>query len=567
MRLVAMLDDLWFVADAGASTGPFTRAEVEARLADGRFQNALVWRPTWTAWEPLSKHFTSAAGTAILSAEPEQTQVQRPRSAAVTVALVLLILGATGLSVLLFGGVNFVRLGSAAAFVYAGVWISAVLMVATIAILMWRRAANSGGWFWQAGKALSAIAVLGALAFTVTFVRVTDTLYSTSAARSTFDDYELVYDPTTRTIAFEGTIGPGFADRLDALLDANAGVSVFQIVNSPGGLIDEAMAAAQHIEAYPNLSVEVLTECNSACFALFVAANNRRASYLAEFGFHRSSQITDIPAFVQSAADESEREFRGYLIERGLRAELYDRWAISQELVAVSAIELSDIGIIGQLVGEGAPVSSTQAKWLWISAMAMSAGDGFSELARAFAESSEPEVQAAAGPIFVAARADDREAIRASVAGLLPALLPRILESADPEALRTYLSASRASLEYLVSMEQWTACAGIVDGRGAPDNSIPASLIRTELTALAAAIRSADAASWVLRPLPSWAASAGQDMIDVTLADAARVGIDNARYDYDPRVRCLLTHRLLRQVERGDPTRAIVAYRWIIVQP
>jgi hypothetical protein len=56
-------------------------------------------------------------------------------------------------------------------------------------------------------------------------------------------------------------------------------------------------------------------------------------------------------------------------------------------------------------------------------------------------------------------------------------------------------------------------------------------------------------------------------MIDVTLADAARGGIDNARYDYDPRVRCLLTHRLLMQVERGEATRAIVAYRWIIVQP
>jgi hypothetical protein len=56
MRLVAMLDDLWFVADAGASTGPFTRTEVEARLADGRFQNALVWRPTWTAWEPIGNH-------------------------------------------------------------------------------------------------------------------------------------------------------------------------------------------------------------------------------------------------------------------------------------------------------------------------------------------------------------------------------------------------------------------------------------------------------------------------------------------------------------------------------
>ena len=562
-----MLDDLWFVGDAGASTGPFTRAEIESRLADGRFQNALVWQPTWTSWEPLSDHFASAASAPVASFEPKQTQERRPQSAAVNVAMLVLAPAVAGLGYLLFGGVNFLRLGGAAPFVYAGVWISAVLMVVTVAVLMWRRAANSPGWFWQAGKALSAIAVLGALAFTVTFVRVTNTLYNTSAARSTYDDYELVYDPTTRTIAFEGTIGPGFADRLDALLDANAGVSVFQIVNSPGGLIDEAMAAAQHIEAYPNLSVEVLTECNSACFALFVAADNRRASYLAEFGFHRSSMITDMPAFVESAAEEGQSEFRAYLVERGLRAELYDQWAIAEELVAVSAIELSDLGMIGQLVGEGAPVSSAQAKWLWISARAMSSGDGFSELAQAFAQSQEPTLLAAAGPIFVAARADDREAMRASVAGLMPALLPRLLESADPEPLRAYLAASRASIDYLVSMEQWAACAAIVDGRGAPDNSIPASLVRTEVIALAAAIRSADAAGWVSRPLPSWAAGAAQDMINVTIADAARNGIDNARYDTDPRVRCLLTHRLLMQVQRGDATRAIVAYRWIVANP
>ena len=197
--------------------------------------------------------------------------------------------------------------------------ISAVLFVIAATVLTWRRAALPGaGWPWQVGKAVSAIAAIGALAFSVAFASMTVTVYNVSQARRTFATYELIYDPATRVITFSGPIGPGFADRLGGILSSNAGVRVLRIADSPGGLIDEAMSAAERIEREPGLAVEAAGECNSACFALFMAAEDRRAEYTAEFGFHRSGFVSDLPAFVRQAAESEGDGFRAYLIERGL---------------------------------------------------------------------------------------------------------------------------------------------------------------------------------------------------------------------------------------------------------
>jgi hypothetical protein len=565
-----MLDDLWFVAEGTARSGPFTADELRARVNDGRFAGGRTWKPGWTDWQPIEAHFTRRDALPPLvnnesPADPSLGASKARPGRGWVLAIAIMTIAAAALSTLLFTEINYHRFGAAAAFVYGGVWIAAVMLVIAIAVATWRGAANAGaGWPWQAGKALASIAVIGALAFSITFVRMTLTIHDISEARRNFSEYELTYDPTTRTIRFNGPIGPGFADRLAAILRSNSGVRTLSIESSPGGLIDEALAAAAWIEREPGLAVVATTECNSACFALFMAATDRRADYTAEFGFHRTGIVSDLPAFIESGADESGEDFRSYVIGRGLPSAQYDDWTRSDELYPVSAIELQELRIVSHLLSEGVAVEAPQAKWLWIAAVSEESDNGFADLARALAGSGEPGLLQASGPVFTAARAEDIDSTRTAILAMFPTLLPRVLESADPEAAMAYLSASSGSIAYLVSMEQWDACASIVDGRGVPDNAVPNSIVRTELVALAAAVQSAAESAWVSRPLPSWAEQAGNQAIDATISDASRDGIDNTLYDTDPRVRCLLTHRLLSQIGRGEATRSIVAYRWIL---
>lgn len=565
-----MLEDLWFVAEGTAQSGPFTADEMRARINDGRFIGARTWKPGWTDWQPIEVYFTQrdAPPPAASNESPLEASLgesKAPPSRSPVWAIAIMIIATVALSTLLFAEINYHRFGGAAAFVYGAVWVAAVLLVVAIAVATWRGAANAGAdWRWRAGKALSSIALIGALAFSITFVRVTLTIHDISEARRNFGEYQLTYDPTTRTIRFDGPIGPGFADRLSAILSSNSGVRALSIENSPGGLIDEALSAAARIEREPRLAVLVSTECNSACFALFMAATDRRAEYTAEFGFHRTSSVSDLPAFIENAADKSGEDFRTYIVGRGLPPAQYDDWTRSEELHPVSAIELQELRVVGQLLSAGVAVDVAQAKWLWIAAVSEESNSGFADLARALAMSGEPVLLHASGPVFAAARAQDRDRARAAISAMFPTLLPRVLESADPEAAMAYLRASSDSIGYLASMEQWDTCASMVDGRGVPDNAVPISVVRTEMAALAVAVRSAAESAWVSRPLPSWAEHAGNEAINTILWDAAREGIDNRRYDIDPRVRCLLTHRLLSHIRRGEAIRSIIAYRWIL---
>lgn len=564
-----MLDDLWFVAEGKSWSGPFTAEEMAARVHDGRFRDALVWKPQWQNWVPIGAHFAAPGALPVLvPATREQEDAPEPTakgSLGVSFAIWGLTLLALALWWALFSDQNYYQFGRAAAFVYAGVWGAAVVSVVAVAGMIWRLPpALKSHWFWQAGKAVTALAVLGALAFSIAFVRTTGVIYNVSEARRNFENYQVIYDPVTRVISFEGPIGPGFADRLSGIISSNSGVKVLRIEDSPGGLIDEALAAARRIERTPGLVVEAMGECNSACFALFMAARERRAEFSAEFGFHQPGLVSDVPAFAQASASEGADLFREYVIQRGFPAARFDEWTRSEQLHAVSAIELSELRIVASLLDAGVQVEPAQARWLWIAMATEGEETGFAELARAFANSGEAAILQAGAPVFVAARGQDVTAARAGIRSLLPTVLPRVLESADPEQSMAYIRASTASIDYLVSMEQWTECGNVVDGRGVSENVLPNSIVRTELTALAAAVQSAARTAWVARPLPSWAEGAGRNVIAQTIEAEALKGVDNSRFEADARTRCLLTQEMLHRVGAGAPTRATVAYRWIM---
>ncbi|MEZ6022014.1 MAG: GYF domain-containing protein [Hyphomonadaceae bacterium] len=563
-----MLEDIWFIAQAGVQSGPYSAEEVRGQIeAGGLHAGALIWRPGMHDWTPITAHFDGATRNAPAPVAPrvsEPAPVPTQGGWASAIAVLALTAVAVVCMAVLYSDFNFPDYGLAAPYLYAATWLSAVVSVLVATVLIWRRGGQPGaGWPWQAGKAVSAVATFAALALTLVFVRATGTMYNIAQARETYGAYELEYDPAGRTIYFSGTIGPRFAARLEGILQANAGVETFYIVDSPGGLIDEALAASRALERWPTVAVQVEGDCNSACMALYMAGAERRAEYGARFGFHRSDSITDVPAFVQAVVDESGDEMRDYIVARGFPAQSFDQFARSNELHMVSAIELAEMQIVTKLLVDGVETAPQRAKWLWIAEQTAVADNGFADLATALADANDPALLAQADPIFAAALTEDVATVQAAVLALLPVLLPRVLESADPPVALAYLHASADSINYLASMQQWEVCAGIVDGRGSGPNAVPASLVRAELTQLAAAVRSASAAGWVSRPLPSWAASAGQSAINDTIAAGARQGLNNLRFESDPRTRCLLTHGLMVRIYEGDPVRGVVAYRWI----
>lgn len=237
-------------------------------------------------------------------------------------------------------------------------------------------------------------------------------------------------------------------------------------------------------------------------------------------------------------------------------------WQVSRDeaLQSLTSIEMQELGGVHRLTREGAEVSVQSAKWHWIADIMPD--NGLRSLARSIAQSNEPTLLSAGVPIFAAARAQDNARTRTAILALMPQLIPRVIESADPELALNYLKASSATIDYLGSIEAWEECANAVGGRGLSDpQAIPPNIARAEFESLAEAIRSASAAQWVRRPIPHVAAADAEVALDAAIRAANSQGLDNTLFESDARTRCLMTYLLMAEVNRRDPLQAVAIHR------
>lgn len=96
-------------------------------------------------------------------------------------------------------------------------------------------------------------------------------------------------------LSLSGEIGKTSTESLSTLL--NQGEARVLVLNSTGGLIDEANKIAKLVKTH-KLGVVVTRECFSACVLIAVSSHRLIATKDAEFGFHRASIMGDYQSHI-----------------------------------------------------------------------------------------------------------------------------------------------------------------------------------------------------------------------------------------------------------------------------
>jgi ATP-dependent protease ClpP protease subunit len=181
--------------------------------------------------------------------------------------------------------------------------------------------------------------------------------------RKAYDNFTMDVDVVGRKIIVDGAIGPSFSSKLKKNLDLYAGIDTI-VITSPGGLVDQALKAAEIIEQNPQIRVVAKKECNSSCIVILMSAEKRYADWNMNLGFHAVSPITKLPDSNNEIAQLG-TEADKYLIKRGVSEEILNHAFASKEgdLKLVPAINLAVLGSLNGLLDNENAISINAAKW------------------------------------------------------------------------------------------------------------------------------------------------------------------------------------------------------------
>jgi hypothetical protein len=575
------MSELWYIAEGDWINGPFDRerfgAEVTARaLAPA----TLVWRTGLAAWTPLgalnaedrpapsnaardvgAEAESLAAPPLLVAVDAAPATSPGRRSWASGLGVGALLTLAVALLYAALQSQQYTAFGQQAGAFHLLSWSTAIGASVIATVLAWRPKARPA----PVLRMVSALVCVTALALAFPLSQVSELVGRMGKARASFDGYELRYDPLQRVIVFKGPIGPGLAARFRDMINVHGGALAID-VTSDGGLIDEALATAKIFEDHKDLVLRVRGDCNSACIALVMGAHTRVADVGARFGFHQSATVTNLPGWALRALPEPDGGLRSYVIGRGFPADEFDRLSASSEMQMVPAIRLRRIGLINGLDRGRQPVSDEAAAWFWLASV-LPAGSGIRSLAEALGESNNPKLVAAGAEFADLLDKGDITGARSYMAQVTPVAIAESVLSADPELFKSYLRASIDTLDYMAQYEKWTECAGALTGKGiAPSAQLPNNLIEAETSALATVVRSASAAAWRQRALPSWGRRQYARVIDAAAAEMSAQGLLELSPD-DPRGVCLATNIVLEKVHALDAERVAVMYAVMAANP
>lgn len=148
-------------------------------------------------------------------------------------------------------------------------------------------------------------------------------------------------EPEAHALRVTGTIGRGFADRVQAALAAHPDTRVL-IVRSRGGQLVEARKAAALLNAR-GIVIRADGRCASACAVLWAATNTREMTMDSRLGLHRSKWPVPLPAPLRAWAEKrSDRANVRTFLDAGFSPALAARAAQtpSSTMYWIGALEL-----------------------------------------------------------------------------------------------------------------------------------------------------------------------------------------------------------------------------------
>jgi hypothetical protein len=195
-------------------------------------------------------------------------------------------------------------------------------------------------------KAIWIFSGSGILVFMTALLMQAPLLYLIHEERLTYDDFTMYTGVFGENLYIDGMIGPSFAGRLRREFEANPGIRKIHIT-SFGGLVDQALEAAELIETKGNITVIARELCDSACIMVLMAGDTRLADREMKLGFHSPSPIIDLPERILKMSGVSRNADR-YLISKGVPPEILAQRNGKQNnlLVNIPARHLARIGVI-----------------------------------------------------------------------------------------------------------------------------------------------------------------------------------------------------------------------------
>lgn len=137
---------------------------------------------------------------------------------------------------------------------------------------------------------------------------------------------ELVHVPEEQALHVRGRIGPRYAARVRAALDAHPDTRVL-VVRSRGGFVGEARKLAALLNAR-GIAVRADGRCASSCAVLWAATDARALTRDARLGLHRSKWPVPLPAPLRSWVEKrSDRAIVRVLLDAGFSPTLARRAA------------------------------------------------------------------------------------------------------------------------------------------------------------------------------------------------------------------------------------------------
>lgn len=581
----------WHVSINNQQVGPLTETQVREKIRTGEIQpGSLIWKMGMKTWQPIEsifdnlyetkkKHQTNSSSNSNTLTRNRKRRSRRQSSSKygfmnypIFAYAALMTLSVT-LFLFVHYSLSFTEGIMLFLLTWGGLFLLSVVSGSLLILRLWNEAELQlrqskrvkGGHL----KLISVLLGLIALGFSATFLPEASIVYRVDLARKAYDQYSIEVSAARELITINGILGPSFAKELNRKLSIHAGINTF-IINSGGGLTDQALKAAKRIERIPNATVLAEEQCNSACIIILAAGNRRLADWDMEFGFHNISPITEIDPELWDLYEIGQEE-NDYLLNRGLPYELTFQAFENEnnDLTLIPAIQLAEMGVLHALIDRnGQYVDQENAKWRIAEeqfANVDSPASGFGVVLGSIRANAPDFVQANAEELYRSIQEEDIELFQQFNQKVLGQLIPQAAIAADGPVLYDYLLSQAEQIAYLANLEQWDACFSYINGNAAEvKNLISHEALSTEYEVLSRLIRSAGAKQWQPQPIPGWAVETGNLMLEQMLNEVFGVNFDPYQSIISNQEECRFTLQMMYQILDRGVNDAPPIIRWMV---
>jgi hypothetical protein len=305
----------WHERDGADDAGPFTEQQIRQMLAEGSLSpQAGIRSSRHEPWPPGASGGRAGA----------RTTPRLPRPFAGWFTLVVFSLLGWALFSVVVASLTLRHAGPVDARLHPWAWfglgVALLLAVVVLGTAWWLLPRRLG-----AGAELVAMLRIAAAIVAVAWliqvgIVLRDTPMAIRQAAVLHDQaYLISAGPDDHTLFVQGDVGVGFGQKLAGRLAALPDPARI-VIESPGGLVDEALVAAEAIERR-RATVVVSGLCASACIIVLMAGEKRLAPTGGSILFHATAPVVVTANAMANwlAGQEGDRS-RAYLLKRGVPA-------------------------------------------------------------------------------------------------------------------------------------------------------------------------------------------------------------------------------------------------------